>query len=179
MRPCRRRCCLPDPALGSARATPKLIVPRLAARRTTRARKPAPRQQPTHGVSSRQHPRTRGIPFATYSPRMVGAGTALRRATQDAALVEAVRSGDVDAFSALYRTHVGAVRAAVRDNVHDAEGIADVVQDTFVRALERLPSLRDPERFRPWLLSIARNTAIDARRVRTRSKTDDGAETDE
>jgi RNA polymerase sigma factor (sigma-70 family) len=83
----------------------------------------------------------------------------------------------VDAFSALYRAHVGAVRAAVRDNVHDPEGIADVVQDTFVRALERLPSLREPERFRPWLLSIARHVAIDARRVRQRSKTDDGADT--
>lgn len=97
----------------------------------------------------------------------------------DRALVDAVRAGNSDAFSALYRAHVGAVRAAVRDNVHDPEGVADVVQDTFARALERLPSLRDPERFRPWLLSIARHAAIDHRRGRQRSKIDDDADTGE
>lgn len=97
----------------------------------------------------------------------------------DRALVDAVRAGDAEAFSALYRAHVGAVRAAVRDNVHDPEGVADVVQDTFARALERLPSLRDPDRFRPWLLSIARHAAIDQRRGRQRSKIDDDADTGE
>jgi RNA polymerase sigma factor (sigma-70 family) len=97
----------------------------------------------------------------------------------DATLVDAVRAGDIDAFSALYARHAGAVRFAVRDNVHDNETVADVVQDTFVRALERLPSLRNPERFRPWLLSIARNAAIDSRRARQRSRIDDLADTDE
>jgi RNA polymerase sigma factor (sigma-70 family) len=97
----------------------------------------------------------------------------------DATLVDAVRAGDSEAFSALYARHAGAVRFAIRDNVHDDETVADVVQDTFVRALERLPSLRNPERFRPWLLSIARNAAIDSRRARQRSRIDDLAETDD
>jgi RNA polymerase sigma factor (sigma-70 family) len=79
----------------------------------------------------------------------------------DAARVADVRAGDVTAFADLYRLHVGAVRRVVADQIRDSESIADVVQDTFARALEHLDSLRDAERFRPWLLSIARHTATD------------------
>lgn len=84
-------------------------------------------------------------------------------------LVRRVRSGDTDAFSTLYRENVGAVMVAVRDNVHDAETVADVTQEVFARALERLGTLRDAERFRPWLLSIARHAAIDHRRSLSRA----------
>lgn len=83
-----------------------------------------------------------------------------------ATLVEKVRGGDMGAFTTLYRAHVGAVNMAVRDNVHDSHAAADVTQEVFVRALERLDGLRQPDRFRPWLLSIARHAAIDHRRAR-------------
>jgi len=97
----------------------------------------------------------------------------------DVVAVEAALRGDPTGFAALYRRHVGAVRMAIRDNVHDAEGVADAVQDTFAKAFSRLPALREPERFRPWLLQIARNTAIDHRRVRRRVEFDDNAETED
>jgi RNA polymerase sigma factor (sigma-70 family) len=97
----------------------------------------------------------------------------------DIASVESALRGDPTGFAALYRRHVGAVRMAIRDNVHDAEGVADAVQDTFAKAFSRLPALREPERFRPWLLQIARNTAIDHRRVRRRMEFDDNAETED
>ncbi|MGH9280611.1 MAG: RNA polymerase sigma factor [Acidimicrobiales bacterium] len=82
----------------------------------------------------------------------------------DAELVEAVRNGDTAAFTELYAAHVGAVTTVVRANVHGREEIADVVQEVFCKALERLGSLREPDRFRPWLLSIARHGAVDQRR---------------
>jgi RNA polymerase sigma-70 factor (ECF subfamily) len=53
------------------------------------------------------------------------------------------------------------------------------VQDTFAKAFSRLQALREPDRFRPWLLQIARNTAIDHRRVRRRVQFDDNAETED
>ena len=84
----------------------------------------------------------------------------------DATLVSAVLDGDQAAFAVLYRTHAGAVARVVRDNVHDPEEVTDLVQEVFTRALERLPRLRDPQRFRPWLFSIARHAAVDARRGR-------------
>lgn len=87
----------------------------------------------------------------------------------DRILVEAVLAGDMSAFATLYRAHVRAVTAAVRDNVHDPESIADVIQEVFLRALERLGTLRDLDRFGPWLLSIARHAAVDHRRSLGRS----------
>ncbi len=83
----------------------------------------------------------------------------------DGALVQALRGGDLAAFETLYARHVPGVRAVVRDHVRHADDAADVVQETFTRAFESLPRLSEAERFRPWLLSIARHTAIDAGRV--------------
>jgi RNA polymerase sigma-70 factor (ECF subfamily) len=42
----------------------------------------------------------------------------------------------------------------------DADEVEDVVQESFVRAFRRLATLRSPEAFEPWLLSIARNRAL-------------------
>jgi len=87
----------------------------------------------------------------------------------DADLVEAVRSGDRAAFDALYRRYLGGVGTVVRAQLRDPDQAAEVVQETFARALEALPRLTTPARFRPWLFAIARHTAVDARRVATRS----------
>jgi RNA polymerase sigma-70 factor (ECF subfamily) len=99
----------------------------------------------------------------------------------DMQIVEAVRRGDVSAFGSLYAAHVGAVQTVVRSHVHDHSLAEDVVQDVFMRALESLPKLEDPARFRAWLMGIARHTAIDARRGIARlpeSRDDAGAETE-
>lgn len=94
----------------------------------------------------------------------------------DAALVERLRAGDVDAYTELYRAHAGAVGAAVRERVADRDAQADVIQEAFALALERLDSLRDPGAFRPWLLAIARNSAVDHLRRQGRlTELDDAA----
>jgi len=79
----------------------------------------------------------------------------------DAVLVARARTGDQQAFSTLYERHRPTVRKVAAAYVRRPEIVADVVQDTFVRALEKLPSLRDPSLFRPWLLAIARHSAVD------------------
>jgi RNA polymerase sigma factor (sigma-70 family) len=87
----------------------------------------------------------------------------------DEQLVGRVRGGDPLAFAALYRIHVAGVRTAITHHVAGPEAIADAVQETFVRALERLSTLRQADHFRPWLLAIARHTAIDVRRLRDKT----------
>ncbi|TMK63704.1 MAG: RNA polymerase sigma factor [Actinobacteria bacterium] len=86
----------------------------------------------------------------------------------DAELVQRVLAGEPSAFAALYRSYAAVVARAVRDQVRDAESVADAVQETFARALEQLHTLREPQRFRAWLLAIARHTAVDQRRLRSR-----------
>ncbi len=86
----------------------------------------------------------------------------------DAELVELVRAGHPGAFGALYRAHAPAVYRVARERVPVVEAATDVVQETFARALASLDKLREPDRFRPWVLSIARHAAIDDRRIQSR-----------
>ena len=85
-------------------------------------------------------------------------------APSDAECVAKVRAGDTAAFADLYRAHAPAVAVAVRANIRNGESVADVVQEAFLRALEQLDSLREADRFRSWVLAIARNAAVDERR---------------
>jgi len=87
----------------------------------------------------------------------------------EASMVAAALASDVGAFASLYQAHVGAVTHVVRSNIPDPDSVPDVVQEVFARALAQLPSLRDGDHFRPWLLTIARNIAIDTRRSAARS----------
>jgi RNA polymerase sigma factor (sigma-70 family) len=69
------------------------------------------------------------------------------------------------------------VRCVAYHLVGDADSTADAVQDTFARALQHLDDLREPDRFRPWLLAIARHAATDQLRARKRvTALDDCAE---
>lgn len=73
--------------------------------------------------------------------------------------------GEQVAFAALFERHSGAVRTAVRGHIgRSSEAVEDAVQESFARALSGIDSLRDPTRFRPWLMQIARNVATDIRR---------------
>lgn len=72
------------------------------------------------------------------------------------------------AFDALYRRHAPSVRRLAIDASRTAQQADDVVQQTFVRALEQVGSLRDPSRVRPWLYAIARNAACDEHRFSAR-----------
>ena len=86
----------------------------------------------------------------------------------DARLVQQSVAGDADAFAALYRRHARAVHHVVAATVRDREVAADLTQDVFARAIEALGDLREPDRFRPWVLAIARNCAIDQTRGQPR-----------
>jgi RNA polymerase sigma factor (sigma-70 family) len=85
-------------------------------------------------------------------------------------LVRLALGGDSAAFTALYRANVGAVTHIVRDTVSDPQAAADLVQETFARGLEKLGSLREPARFRPWLMTIARNAVRDRHRSSGRTR---------
>lgn len=84
----------------------------------------------------------------------------------DAELVAGARTGSPDAFAELYRRHAPATRLAISDHVDDREQQRDLVQEVFTRALTRLDDLREADRFRPWVLQIARNAAVDDLRRR-------------
>ncbi len=86
----------------------------------------------------------------------------------DEGLVQATIKGDGKAYAILFERHHKAVRTTVRGHLRDLDAVDDAVQDAFTQALYRLDSLRDHSRFRPWLLAIARNSAVNHRRKNTK-----------
>ncbi|MER5308858.1 sigma-70 family RNA polymerase sigma factor [Streptomyces sp. NPDC002773] len=73
------------------------------------------------------------------------------------ALVEAARAGDAHARDALVRAYLPLVHNIVGRALDGHADTDDIVQETMVRALDGLPALRDPARFRSWLVAIAMN----------------------
>lgn len=73
------------------------------------------------------------------------------------ALVEAARAGEPYAREELVRAYLPLVHNIVGRALDGHADTDDVVQETMVRALDGLPGLRDPARFRSWLVAIAMN----------------------
>jgi RNA polymerase sigma factor (sigma-70 family) len=86
----------------------------------------------------------------------------------DAELARASAAGDRGAFAEIYDRYANRLHDFCVGMLRDREAAADCVQDAFCIAATRLPQLRDPDRLRPWLYSIARNEAL--RRIRERRR---------
>lgn len=84
-------------------------------------------------------------------------------ATAEGDLVRAAQGGDRAAFGLLYERYGAMVHGVLLARV-SWEDADDLLQDVFVTALERLPTLRDVRAFGGWLAAIARNRATDHHR---------------
>lgn len=78
-----------------------------------------------------------------------------RVVADDEGLVARVLRGDPQAFRELHGRHSRYVAGVVYRLMGDDAELEDIVQDTFVRAAERLHTLRTPSQLRPWLVTIA------------------------
>jgi RNA polymerase sigma-70 factor (ECF subfamily) len=83
--------------------------------------------------------------------------------SEDAVFVNAARSGDRAAFGRLYDRYARMVHGVLLARVPTGE-VDDLVQDVFLLALRRLPTLREVGSFGAWLATIARNRANDFHR---------------
>ncbi len=92
----------------------------------------------------------------------------------DGELVTMARGGGSGAFDELYRRYQPVVTAVAVYQTSRTVDVSDIVQETFVRAWDRLGSLLDGERFRPWVLQICRREIIDQHRRSVRRPRLDG-----
>src|SRR5436190_14823455 len=77
-------------------------------------------------------------------------------ALEDAGLVRDACGGDQGAFARLYERYARIVHGLLLARVPRGD-VDDLVQDVFLAAWNRLPSLRDQGAFGGWLSMIARN----------------------
>ena len=75
--------------------------------------------------------------------------------SEDAKWIERILEGDADAFTALVKKYEKQIHAFVWRRVRDYHIAEEITQDTFLRAYEKLGTLRDPNRFSSWLYMIA------------------------
>ena len=74
--------------------------------------------------------------------------------------------GDREAFEMIIRTHSRALFAIAYGILQNREEAEDAVQDALVKAWKTRWRVRDPEKFRAWLATIARHQAHDIFRKR-------------
>lgn len=89
-------------------------------------------------------------------------------------LVERARGGDGNAWNAIVDRFAGLVWAVARRHGLGHSDAADVSQTTWLRLVENLDRIRDPERVGGWLATTARHEALRVLRISDRQvATDD------
>lgn len=83
-------------------------------------------------------------------------------------LLDGALAGDREAVAALTEAFLPRVYGLALRIARRQEVAEDATQETFVRALRALPRLRQRERFKSWLLTIAANTTREFLRKQSR-----------
>ncbi len=78
----------------------------------------------------------------------------------ESALVCAAQRGEKEAFRLLLTRNWAWLKNLVYSIVIDSNDVDDVLQDICVRVIRKINTLRQPERFRPWLAVLARRQAL-------------------
>lgn len=78
----------------------------------------------------------------------------------DARLVGLVQNGHQDAFAVLYERYFDRIYDFLARMLRNRAEAEDVAQDTFIRAINSIDRLESGHKFKSWLFTIARNTAL-------------------
>ncbi|MCZ7625963.1 MAG: RNA polymerase subunit sigma-24 [Candidatus Methylomirabilota bacterium] len=90
--------------------------------------------------------------------------------TEERAVIERLRSGDYDAFEAIFRRYVNRVyRQVFRLVGNDAEA-EEIVQEVFLAVYQKCKSFRGDSAFSTWLYSLAMNACLTRLRKRKRNR---------
>jgi RNA polymerase sigma factor (sigma-70 family) len=82
------------------------------------------------------------------------------KGSSEAALIRRASQGDVEAFNRLVLRHRQSVLHFAWTMVRDWDLAEDLAQQTLLEAYRGLSGLREPRKFRAWLLTIARRRAM-------------------
>jgi RNA polymerase sigma factor (sigma-70 family) len=93
---------------------------------------------------------------------------ATERKQNESALVCAAQRRDKEALQQLLTRNWPWLKGLVYSIIGDANEVDDVLQDICVRVITKIDSLREPERFRPWLAVLARRQALRHRQQKAR-----------
>jgi RNA polymerase sigma-70 factor (ECF subfamily) len=90
----------------------------------------------------------------------------------DRELLTRVQQGEVQAFDRLVRRYLPRARILARRLMQDPDDADDLVQDAFLRALEKIGSFDVSRAFEPWFTRLLVNLGLDQRRKQAVRKTE-------
>lgn len=90
--------------------------------------------------------------------------TICKKVCEDA--LNRIIDGDTDALSDIYEVMGKQIIALSISILHDESYAEDAMQETFIKIIERISTYRKDGNARAWIMSIARNTAIDIQKKR-------------
>ncbi|MDX6321726.1 MAG: polymerase sigma-70 factor, subfamily [Propionibacteriaceae bacterium] len=127
---------------------------------------------PDQGYHREHHSSAPAAPadFAVPSSPVAGT-TSPPRVFSEATTVARAQDGDTDAFEQLVRSYEADLFRLGFRMLADRGEAQDAVQDTFVLAWRRLPSVLDPEAFRAWIYQLMTRRCLNILRVRVRRHT--------
>jgi len=99
-------------------------------------------------------------------------------AAAEAAAIERVLAGEVEAYDLLVRSFMRRAYAVAYRILGHQQDSEDVVQDAFFTALERIDTFDTSRRFGPWFLRIVANHAHNQRESRAVRERGIGVDTD-
>lgn len=90
--------------------------------------------------------------------------------TEERALIERLRSGDYEAFEAIFRRYVNKVYRQVFRLIGNDTETEEIVQEVFLAVYQKCQSFRGDSAFSTWLYSLATNAGLTRLRRRRRSR---------
>lgn len=85
-------------------------------------------------------------------------------------LVRAARTGDSDAWDALFKRSQLPLYAYVMELTRDEQTALDIVQETFINAARHIAGLREDAKFTSWLFGIAHQKCVQRWRRQSRER---------
>ena len=94
------------------------------------------------------------------------ANTQISSREDDELLIAAAQNGSVRSFEQLYRQNYKRIYLFAKRMTNSTSDAEDIVQDTFVKAWQKLDSFKGQSLFHTWLRTIASRVSIDRLRVK-------------
>ena len=73
----------------------------------------------------------------------------------DQLLVERIQAGDEQAFYTLYRRYARYIAGVAYRIMGNDGDVDDIVQETFIKASQKIDTIKEPEHIKLWLVTIA------------------------
>ncbi len=83
-------------------------------------------------------------------------------------LIARASAGDLRAYAALVKRYEERMYTTAYRILHQRQDAEDCLQETFLRAWDRMKDLKDPRAFRCWLYRVVTHLALDVLRKRER-----------